>query len=77
MPVYFNQLPGGTSVRVLHHAADLVLGNFRKYDFKNDNHKRYGTAHPPVYDIKKVQVPVYQVVSSHDWATTEAVSFTD
>ncbi|CAH1371140.1 hypothetical protein MTP99_012629 [Tenebrio molitor] len=71
IPVYFNQLPGGTALRILNHAADLVLGNFRKYNFVDDNFRYYGTSTPPIYDIKKIQVPVYLVYSTQDWATTE------
>jgi lysosomal acid lipase/cholesteryl ester hydrolase len=74
IPVYFNQLPGGTALRILNHAADLVLGNFRKYNFVDDNFRYYGTSTPPIYDIKKIQVPVYLVYSTQDWATTEPVS---
>ncbi|KAJ8915893.1 hypothetical protein NQ315_015506, partial [Exocentrus adspersus] len=72
IPVYFNQLPGGTSIKILNHAADLVLGNFRKYDYKHLNYKYYGKRSPPIYDIKKVHVPVYLMVSGQDWATPEA-----
>lgn len=74
VPVYFNQVPGGTSIKILNHAADFVKGNFRKYNYNKLNYKYYGTEHPPVYDIKKMQVPVYIVVSGQDWATPEAVS---
>lgn len=72
--MYFNQIPGGASLKVLNHAADLVLGNFRKYDYKSLNTKYYGNKNPPIYDIKKIQVPVHIVVSTHDWATSVAVS---
>ncbi|CAG9853867.1 unnamed protein product [Phyllotreta striolata] len=72
IPVYFNQLPGGTSIKILNHAADLVLGNFRKYNYKSLNYKAYGRKTPPVYDISKIKVPVYLVYSAQDWATPEA-----
>ncbi|RZB40241.1 uncharacterized protein BDFB_003922, partial [Asbolus verrucosus] len=71
IPVYFNQLPGGTALRILNHAADLVLGNFRKYNFVDKNFEIYGQWEPPIYDIKKLQVPVYLFYSTQDWATTE------
>nr|XP_015834988.1 PREDICTED: lipase 3-like [Tribolium castaneum] len=70
IPVYFNQLPGGTALKILNHAADLVLGNFRKYNYVDRNVLYYGTEEPPEYDIKKIQVPVYIIYSSSDWATT-------
>ncbi|XP_057662523.1 lipase member K-like [Diorhabda carinulata] len=72
IPVYFNQLPGGTSIKVVNHAANLVLGYFRKYNYKKFNNKLYGRDHPPEYDIKKVKVPVYLVYTTQDWATPEA-----
>ncbi|KAJ3659191.1 hypothetical protein Zmor_010893 [Zophobas morio] len=71
IPTYFNHIPGGTSLKILNHAADLVLGNFRKYNYIEDNYKYYGRLTPPVYDIKKMQVPVYIYYSTQDWATTE------
>lgn len=73
IPVYFTQLPGGTALKILNHAADLVLGNFRKYNYVEQNFKYYGTDEPPVYDIKKIPIPVYVIYSTQDWATTEAV----
>ncbi|KAG5875195.1 hypothetical protein JTB14_029369 [Gonioctena quinquepunctata] len=72
VPVYFNQLPGGTSIKILNHAADLVNGNFRKYNYNELNYKVYGTRHSPIYDIKKIRVPVYLVYSAQDWTTPEA-----
>ncbi|XP_018561404.1 lipase member K-like [Anoplophora glabripennis] len=72
IPVYFNQLPGGTSIKILNHAADLVLGNFRKYNYKHLNLKHYGRLTPPIYDIKNIHVPVYLMFSAQDWATPEA-----
>ncbi|KAJ8978805.1 hypothetical protein NQ317_014275 [Molorchus minor] len=72
IPVYFNQLPGGTSIKILNHAADFVLGNFRRYNYGPLNYKYYGRPTPPVYDIKKIKVPVYLMFSAQDWATPEA-----
>ncbi|XP_045479565.1 lipase member K-like [Harmonia axyridis] len=72
VPIFFHQLPGGTSLKVGKHSADLVLGNFRHYDHGYaENIKRYGTAKPPIYDIKKIETPIYIVYSTADWATTE------
>nr|XP_023019896.1 lysosomal acid lipase/cholesteryl ester hydrolase-like [Leptinotarsa decemlineata] len=73
IPVYFNQAPGGTSIKILNHAADFIKGNFRKYNYNELNYKVYGTPYSPKYDISKVHVPVYLVYSAQDWATTEAV----
>lgn len=74
IPVYFNQLPGGTSLKILNHAADFVLGNFRRYNYnKEENMKRYGTPESPIYNITNIRIPVYLLFSAQDWATTEAV----
>ncbi|CAH1159898.1 unnamed protein product [Phaedon cochleariae] len=72
VPVFFNQLPGGTSIKILNHAADFVLGNFRKYNYGRLNPKYYGTSSSPIYDIKKLKLPVYLVFSGQDWVTPEA-----
>ncbi|KAJ3659192.1 hypothetical protein Zmor_010894 [Zophobas morio] len=74
IPTYFNHLPGGTALKVLNHAADLVLGNFRKYNYVEDNYKYYGSLTPPIYDVKKIPIPVQIYYSTQDWATTEPVS---
>ncbi|CAG9762366.1 unnamed protein product [Ceutorhynchus assimilis] len=73
VPVYFRQLPGGTSIRILNHAADLVLGNFRKYNYPPEiNLQKYGTTEAPLFDVSKIEVPTYIVYSTQDWATPEA-----
>ncbi|XP_030745627.1 lipase member K-like [Sitophilus oryzae] len=73
IPVYFRQLPGGTSIKILNHAADLVLGNFRKYNYPpHINFLKYGTKEAPLFDVSKIQVPTYIVYSTQDWATPEA-----
>lgn len=72
--MYFQQLPGGTALKILNHAADLVLGNFRKYNHLEKNLKIYGSFLPPVYNIKKLLLPVHLVYSTQDWATSERVN---
>ncbi|XP_066145567.1 uncharacterized protein [Euwallacea fornicatus] len=72
VPVYFRQLPGGTSIQILNHAADLVLGNFRKYNYPpRINMRKYGTPVAPLFDITKIEVPTYIMYSTQDWATPE------
>ncbi|XP_044749809.1 uncharacterized protein LOC123310406 [Coccinella septempunctata] len=72
VPVFFHQLPGGTSMKIGNHAADIVLGNFRHYDHgPKENLWRYGTERPPIYNIKKIEIPIYIVYSTGDWATSE------
>lgn len=69
----FNQLPGGTALRVIYHIGQQVNNKFAHYDFGKDNLKIYGQSTPPEYDIKKITVPVYIVYSVGDWATTKKV----
>jgi len=58
----------------LNHAADLVLGNFRKYNYlPEENLRKYGTPEAPLFDVSRIEVPTYIVYSSQDWATPEAV----
>ncbi|KAH1028818.1 hypothetical protein HUJ05_002147 [Dendroctonus ponderosae] len=73
VPVYFRQLPGGTSIQILNHAADLVLGNFRKYNYPPQvNWQKYGSSKAPFLDVSRIEVPTYIVYSTQDWATPEA-----
>lgn len=73
IPVYFNQIPGGTSIKVLRHAADLIT-SFRMYNYGyNLNKKIYGSPVPPLYDVSKIKTPTYIMVAREDWATTRQV----
>lgn len=77
--VYGTHTPAGTSVKNMVHFAQLVSSNkLQKYDFGSwtANLKNYGQIKPPVYDIKKVQVPVAVYWALRDWlAVPEDVQF--
>jgi len=75
VPVYFNQLPGGTSLKTLTFLRESTRGNFRKYDYgPGKNQYLYGTREPPEYDIKKITVPIFIIYARNDWATTKQVN---
>ncbi|KAF2898467.1 hypothetical protein ILUMI_07707 [Ignelater luminosus] len=71
IPIYFKQLPAGTSLKVTRHAGDMVLNNFRKYDHGINNMKVYGTYLPPIYDVSKIEVPVFIMYAVNDWTCTK------
>merc|ERR1719204_369861 len=57
--VYMAHTPAGTSTKtILHYSQMINSGKFNKYDYgKLGNMERYGTPHPPEYDLSKVRVP--------------------
>ncbi|KAF7268339.1 hypothetical protein GWI33_018529 [Rhynchophorus ferrugineus] len=72
IPVYFNQLPGGTSLKTLTFLRESTRGNFRKFDYgEGKNSFVYGSRTPPEYDIKKIEVPIFIIYARSDWATTK------
>ncbi|XP_025831745.1 lipase 3-like [Agrilus planipennis] len=69
LPVFFWHLPAGTSVKVIRHAADLVLGKFHMYDNgAKINERIYGSKSPPVYNTKNIRVPTLIMYAVNDWA---------
>lgn len=74
MPVYFNQLPGGTALKIYDHSAQLLFGHFTKYNYGEKNLAVYDSVFPPTYDIEKLKVPTYLIYSVADWATTKKVA---
>lgn len=75
VPVFFNQLPGGTGLRIYNQIAQQITGQFSKYDYGTENINKYGQSSPPDYDISRIEVPFYLVYSTSDWATTKKVKF--
>ncbi|EFA01688.2 Lipase 3-like Protein [Tribolium castaneum] len=71
VPVLFNQLPGGTSLKTLTYLSEAVRGQFRKFDYGGRNLFMYGNSTPPSYNISRVEVPVFIFYASHDWATSK------
>ncbi|XP_045479566.1 lipase 3-like [Harmonia axyridis] len=70
LPVYFNQLPGGTSLKTLTYVTEASKGKFTKYDYgRGRNMIKYGTPEPPEYNITKITVPIVIYFARNDWAT--------
>lgn len=76
IPVYFNQFPGGTSLKTMTFLRESTRGNFRKYDYgPGKNNHVYGSTAPPEYDIKKIEVPTFIIYARNDWTTTKQDAF--
>ncbi|KAH9520009.1 hypothetical protein Btru_071465 [Bulinus truncatus] len=70
VPVYVAHTPAGTSVKDLQHWAQCISSkNFQRYDYgsADENVKHYGQPTPPLYDPKKVNVPVAIFRGDQDW----------
>ncbi|KAF5294555.1 hypothetical protein FQR65_LT10747 [Abscondita terminalis] len=70
VPVFFNHVPSGTGWRVVKQITDATAIGLRAYDFGIYNLPQYGTLLPPLYDISKIEVPIYIVHSRGDWCIT-------
>ncbi|XP_018561395.1 lipase 3-like [Anoplophora glabripennis] len=72
IPVYFNQIPGGTSLKTISYLAEATRGQFRKYNYGvGKNRFLYGSDTPPEYDIKRIKVPIYIMYAARDWTITK------
>ncbi|KAK9870872.1 hypothetical protein WA026_009830 [Henosepilachna vigintioctopunctata] len=70
IPVYFNQLPGGTSLKTLTYVTEAAKGKFLKYDYgRGRNMIKYGSPDPPEYNITNIKVPIVIYYARNDWAT--------
>ncbi|XP_013079898.2 lipase member K-like isoform X1 [Biomphalaria glabrata] len=70
VPVYVAHNPAGTSVRdMLHWGQAINSKNFQHYDYgsASENMKHYGQPTPPLYDPRKVKVPVAIFRGDQDW----------
>lgn len=75
IPVYFNQIPGGTSLRTMTFLTESSRNRFRKYDYGiGKNRHLYGTDEPPEYDLKKIKVPIYIMFATNDWSISRQVN---
>ncbi|KAJ8978806.1 hypothetical protein NQ317_014276 [Molorchus minor] len=72
IPVYFNQIPAGTSLKTISYLTEATRGRFRKYNYGTGRNRfLYGSDTPPDYDIKKIKVPIYLMYAAHDWSITK------
>ncbi|KAJ8948297.1 hypothetical protein NQ318_020784 [Aromia moschata] len=75
IPIYFNQIPGGTSLKTVSYLTESTRGRFRKYNYgAGRNRLLYGSDTPPEYDIKRIKVPIYLMYAANDWCVTKEVS---
>ncbi|VEN49251.1 unnamed protein product [Callosobruchus maculatus] len=76
IPVYFNQIPGGTSLKSISYLTEATRNQFRKYNYGTGRNRfLYGNDTPPDYDIQKIKVPVYIMFARHDWSISREVSY--
>ncbi|KAG5670739.1 hypothetical protein PVAND_000981 [Polypedilum vanderplanki] len=68
--VIFAHSPAGTSTKtVVHYAQEIQeSGNFQNFDYgKEENERRYGSEHPPQYNLSNVNVPIALFYAQNDW----------
>lgn len=60
---------------ISHYLQILRKKRFQQFDYGvKQNQAEYGDLQPPIYDIKKIQVPVVLFVGRGDWLATHHVS---
>lgn len=74
IPVFFNQLPGGTGLKVYGFLSNQIKDRFQKKDYGWRNFEFYGRLTPPEYNVTNIQVPSYIIYGVGDWTTTRRVS---
>lgn len=69
MPVVAGHNPAGASTNNFIHYGQLVRnGLFQQYDHGIiGNRNRYGSIHPPAYNLSNVRAPVALYYSTNDW----------
>ncbi|KAF5291032.1 hypothetical protein FQA39_LY14465 [Lamprigera yunnana] len=71
IPIFFNQFPAGSSLKILKHLVDSIRFGLRAYDYDSENFEIYGSRLPPVYNVSKIEVPTYIVYSPSDWCISD------
>ncbi|CAH2211391.1 jg56, partial [Pararge aegeria aegeria] len=68
----YSHFPSGTSVRSMAwYGQTFRSGKFRKYDFgERGNQKKYGSPHPPEYELGSVAVPTVILQGQNDQFVT-------
>jgi lysosomal acid lipase/cholesteryl ester hydrolase len=70
IPVIDAHSPAGTSVQNVVHFGQLInSGLFQAYDYGSAkaNRDKYGSDQAPIYDVKKMEVPVSIYYGGNDW----------
>ncbi|KAF7623626.1 Metalloendopeptidase [Meloidogyne graminicola] len=78
--IYLTHEPAGTSTKnIVHWAQMQQSGLVQKFDYGTgrENHLHYGQNIPPIYNLNKINVPIYLYYSDKDWlATTKDIENT-
>ncbi|XP_072095355.1 gastric triacylglycerol lipase [Mobula birostris] len=70
IPVYSAHCPAGTSIQnVLHWSQNIRTGRFQAFDWgsADENMAHYNETIPPLYNMKKMNVPTALWTGGHDW----------
>ncbi|KAG5317338.1 LIP3 Lipase, partial [Pseudoatta argentina] len=74
LPLIMEHAPAGAATKQIIHYLQLIKrsiitsGKFRQYDYSLiTNLIKYGTFHPPKYDLRKIKVPVSLHYGANDW----------
>ncbi|KAF5291034.1 hypothetical protein FQA39_LY14467 [Lamprigera yunnana] len=70
VPIILNQYPAGSSLKVLKQLVDASRLGLTAYNYGLKNFEIYKSLLPPVYNITKINVPIYIIHSTADWAVT-------
>lgn len=69
LPLIMKRYPSrGSSRTLMHYAQILASGEFRRYDYgQNENLNIYGSLLPPAYSLENITTPVIMFYSNNDW----------
>lgn len=73
VPVMFNQACSSISLNIAVQELDLMDSQIRRYNHEENNFKIYGRSTPPLYNVSKIEVPVFIYYSASDWLNTKQV----
>lgn len=74
LPVFLSHTPAGTSTQNVFHWTQMVKsGETQAYDYGSEaeNLHHYGQPSPPLYNLSRVNTPVYLYWSDKDWLADE------
>lgn len=72
MDQIFQYTPAGISTKAVIHASQLTLSvNYQQYNYELfGNLAKYGRFTPPVYDLRRVNIPVAIWYGDSDWLSS-------
>lgn len=77
MPVLTSYFPDGTSLQTIEHFAQMINngGNFRQFDYGQENLLRYNSSVPPEYEVWKITLPIYLFIGKEDFLAPKEVRY--